>query len=176
MIVGLIPARGGSKRVPRKNIRIVGGKPLLAWTIEVAKQSKINKLVLSSEDEEILAVAQEYGCETIKRPKKLAMDSTSSIDVVLHALSVMSPCKYIVLLQPTSPLRTVEDINGCIDKCRDACITTYQGKPNGAVYVARAAWFVKHKTFNAGEVYEMPGERSLDIDTEEDLQILEGLL
>lgn len=117
-ILAIIPARGGSKGVPRKNIRELAGKPLIAWTIEEAKKSKyIDRLILSSEDDEIIEVAKQYGCEVpFKRPIELAQDDTPGIDPVLHAITQCPGYDYVVLLQPTSPLRTVEDIDGCIEK------------------------------------------------------------
>ncbi|WP_036214779.1 cytidylyltransferase domain-containing protein [Lysinibacillus sphaericus] len=116
-ILAIIPARGGSKGVPRKNIRDLAGKPLIAWTIEEAKKSKyISRLILSSEDEEIIDIAKHYGCEVpFVRPRELAQDATPGIDPVLHAIQQCPDFDYVVLLQPTSPLRTVEDIDGCIE-------------------------------------------------------------
>jgi len=118
-VLAVIPARGGSKGIPRKNIRMLAGKPLIAWTIEEAKKSKyIDRLILSSEDEEIIKVAKEWGCEVpFIRPIELAQDDTPGIEPVLHAMSMLPGYDYVVLLQPTSPLRTVEDIDGCIETC-----------------------------------------------------------
>lgn len=119
-VLAIIPARGGSKGVPRKNIRLLAGKPLITWTIEEAKKSKyIDRLILSSEDEEIIQVAREYGCEVpFKRPIELAQDDTPGIEPVIHAINTLEDnYDYVVLLQPTSPLRTVEDIDGCIQHC-----------------------------------------------------------
>jgi len=132
-ILGIIPARGGSKGVPLKNIREVGGKPLIAWTIEEARQSRhIDRLVVSSDDDEILAVAAQYGCETLKRPAELARDDTPAYDVVAHAAQHDPSCTHIVLLQPTSPLRTREDIDRCIELCleRDApaCVSVCEAE------------------------------------------------
>ena len=117
-ILAIIPARGCSKGVPRKNIRDLAGKPLIAWTIEEAKKSRyIDRLILSSEDDEIIEVAKQYGCEVpFKRPLELAQDDTPGIEPVLHAIEQCPGYDYVVLLQPTSPLRTVEDIDGCIEK------------------------------------------------------------
>lgn len=116
-ILAIIPARGGSKGVPRKNIRELAGKPLIAWTIEEAKKSKyITRLILSSEDDEIIEVAKKYGCEVpFVRPKELAKDDTPGIDPVLHAIEQCPGYDYVMLLQPTSPLRTVKDIDECIE-------------------------------------------------------------
>jgi N-acylneuraminate cytidylyltransferase len=118
-ILALIPARGGSKGIPRKNIQVLAGKPLVAWTIEEAKKSEyIDRLVISSEDEEILRIAEEWGCEVpFVRPADLARDDASSVDVVLHAVKKLPGYDYVVLLQPTSPFRMVEDIDGCIAYC-----------------------------------------------------------
>lgn len=114
--LAIIPARGGSKGVPRKNIRNLAGKPLIAWTIEEAKKSKyINRVILSSDDNEIIEIAKNYNCEVpFVRPKNIAEDNTPGIDPVLHAIKQCPGYDYVVLLQPTSPLRTVEDIDGCI--------------------------------------------------------------
>lgn len=122
-ILAIIPARGGSKRIPRKNVRIIGGKPLIAWTIEEAKQSKyIDDVVLSSDNDEIIEVAKQYGCNIpFKRPETLSCDHTPSIDVILHALNIMgNQYDYFILLQPTSPLREAKHIDESIDLCH-AC-------------------------------------------------------
>lgn len=125
----IIPARGGSKGVPGKNIRELNGKPLIAWTIEEAKKSKFaDRIILSSDDAEIIQVAKEYDCEVpFIRPKELARDETPGISTVLHAIEQCTGYAYVVLLQPTSPLRTVEDIDGCIqfflDSKAEACVT-----------------------------------------------------
>lgn len=117
-ILAIIPARGGSKGIPRKNIKNLAGKPLIAWTIEEAKKSKyITRLILSSDDDEIIKVAKEYGCEVpFKRPSELAQDQTSGMEPVLHALQECPGYDYVLLLQPTSPFRTVEDIDNCIEQ------------------------------------------------------------
>ncbi len=119
-LIGIIPARGGSKGIPRKNIRMLAGKPLMAWTIEEAKKSKyIDRLILSSEDAEIIKVAKNWDCEVpFVRPSELARDDTPGIEPILHALNTLKEkYDYAVLLQPTSPLRSVDDIDGCIETC-----------------------------------------------------------
>lgn len=115
-VLGLITARGGSKGLPRKNVLQAGGRPLIAWTIAAAKNSEaINRLVLSSDDDEIIATAQAWGCDVpFRRPPDLANDKASSMDVVLHALKELPGYEYLVLLQPTSPLRTGADIDAAI--------------------------------------------------------------
>ena len=111
--LAVIPARGGSKGVPRKNVRDLNGKPLIAWTIEEAKKSQyISNIILSSEDSEIIKEAKKYGCEVpFIRPMKLAQDDTPGIDPVLHAINQCPGYDYVVLLQPTSPLSKAEDID-----------------------------------------------------------------
>ncbi|MBB5149734.1 acylneuraminate cytidylyltransferase family protein [Ureibacillus thermosphaericus] len=133
-ILAIIPARGGSKGVPRKNIRDLAGKPLIAWTIEEAKKSKyITRLILSSDDDEIIEIAKRYGCEVpFKRPAELAKDDTPGIETVLHTIEKCPGYDYVVLLQPTSPLRTVEDIDECIEffinKNIDFCVSVTQSE------------------------------------------------
>lgn len=118
--LAIIPARGGSKGIPRKNIRLLAGRPLIAWTLEAAQKSRyIDRIILSSEDPEIIAAGRSLGCEVpFIRPSELAQDDTPGIEPVLHAIRAL-PEKYdfIVLLQPTSPLRSAEDIDGCIEQC-----------------------------------------------------------
>src|ERR1700743_3832228 len=111
--LALIPARGGSKGVPRKNIVPVAGKPLLAWTIEAARNStRLDRIILSTDDEEIASVAREFGVEVpFMRPAELAKDSSGSLEVALHALdwAAREPGgepEYLLILQPTSPLRS----------------------------------------------------------------------
>lgn len=115
-ILGLIPARGGSKGIPRKNIKALCGKPLIAWSIDAALQSRrLDAVVVSTEDEEIAAVARHCGAQTpFMRPHELARDETLGVDPVLHALNALPGFDAVMLLQPTSPLRTTEDIDACI--------------------------------------------------------------
>jgi len=116
-ILGVIPARGGSKGVPRKNIRELSGKPLIAWTIEAANRSKyLDRVILSSEDEEIIATAKTWGCEVpFVRPTELSQDETPGTDPILHALQELPGYDIVVVLQPTSPLRTTADIDAGLE-------------------------------------------------------------
>lgn len=179
-VLAVIPARGGSKRVPRKNIRLFRGEPLIAWTIYAAMDSKyVDKVVVSTEDAEIAHVARLLGAEVIDRPAELATDTATSEDVLRHALTVKEGFAWVVLLQPTSPLRTSKDIDACIDQLQakrrntSACISVApDGKTNGAVYVAESSWLQHGHNFNTNywkATYLMPAERSLDIDTEDQL-------
>lgn len=220
-ILGIIPARGGSKGVPRKNIKNIGKKPLIAWSIVEAQKSEyIDRLILSSEDEEIISVAKEYGCEVpFVRPPELAQDETLVVEVVRHVLEELPGFDYFVLLQPTSPLRRVEDIDHCIERCirsysdSSVSVTESEKSPywmyslegsgmltpvikdvkknnsrrqdlpkvyslNGAVYVCRTDWFLKENVLLGEETlsYVMPKSRSIDIDTELDIKIVQLLL
>lgn len=120
-ILALIPARGGSKGIPRKNIKPLLGKPLIAWTIEQGKRSKyIDRIIISTEDEEIAEISKKYGAQApFLRPKELATDETKGIDVVLHTIEWMKrnneSFDLIMLLQPVSPLRTSEDIDKAVE-------------------------------------------------------------
>lgn len=108
-------ARGGSKRLPRKNILNLCGKPLIAWSIEAGLKSKyIDKLVVSSDDE-ILNIAKKYEAEIIKRPSELASDIATTFDALKHAIDNVGKFDYVVLLQPTSPLRDSEHIDEAIE-------------------------------------------------------------
>ena len=113
-LLAVIPARGGSKGIPRKNIKELCGKPLIAWTIEEAKKSKfIDRLVVSTDDEEIKGVSEQYGATVpFLRPAYLAQDTSTTLDVLRHAITFIDGFEWVLCLQPTSPLRTVEDIDG----------------------------------------------------------------
>jgi len=214
-VLGVIAARGGSKGVPRKNVRIVNGKPLIAWTIEAGKSSKyIDRLVLSSDDAEIIAVSTSFGCEApFVRAAELASDASGSIEVVLDAVARCPGYDWVVLLQPTSPLRVASDIDGTLEKAFSqkapagvticpaeespywmvsidssgelmplipaSPVVRRQDLPkayllNGAVYAADCAWLETQRSFiGKGTIgYEMPLDRSADIDTEQDLENL----
>ena len=155
-VLAVIPARSGSKRVPGKNFREYRGKSLIGWAVDAAKASKYIDTVKLSLDAD--------------RPPELCTDEASCEDVLRHH-QAQTPHGWIVLLQPTSPQRTVEDIDTCIERAQlgHGCISTFHGKTNGAVYVATAEWLSKHDFSHAGLMkYEMPEERSLDINEESD--------
>lgn len=152
-VLGLIPARGGSKGIPRKNIRPLGGKPLLQWTAEAALGANLlTRVVLSTEDEEIAAVGRSCGLDVpFMRPMELARDETPTLPVVQHALHALEASgdtfDAVCLLQPTSPFRLADDIDGCIallgSSTADSVVTVlpvpaehnphwvYFGVPNG---------------------------------------------
>lgn len=218
-VLAVIPARGGSKGVPGKNIREVGSKPLIAWSIDAARGSRfVDRVILSSDDAEIIRVARAHGCEApFVREAQLAQDDTPTIEVVLDALDRCPGYDWVLLLQPTSPLRTAEDIDrvverclshaaaACVSVCRvqespywmftlcaddqlqpllpDVTVTRRQDLPpvymlNGAIYLARTDWLRQNKKFvSEGTVaYEMPVQRSIDLDTESDFHQLKIIL
>jgi len=114
--LAVIPARGGSKRLPRKNILNLCEKPLISYSIEAGLESKyIDKIVVSSDDDEILEIAQKFGAKTIKRPPLLASDTSTTFDAIKHTIYNLEKHDYIVLLQATSPLRTSKHINEAIE-------------------------------------------------------------
>jgi CMP-N-acetylneuraminic acid synthetase len=114
--LAIIPARGGSKRLPRKNMLDLAGKPLIAWSIEAGEQSSyIDQVVVSSDDEEILAIAKDFGAMLMKRPEELASDTATTFDAVKHTIENLESYEYVVLLQPTSPLRSAKHIDEAIE-------------------------------------------------------------
>jgi len=138
-VLGLIPARGGSKEIPGKNLRKLAGKPLIEWAIEAALASNfIDRLVVSSDNPEIIQTATLAGCEApFVRPAELATDTARSIDVAHHAMdSVDGKFEFLVLIQPTSPLVSPGDIDGCLLRCSDhnaqACVTVSKVHPSPA--------------------------------------------
>ena len=212
-VLAVITARGGSKGLPRKNIIPLNGLPLIAWTVRAALEARcIDRVVVSTENEEIADAAKEAGAEVpFMRPQALATDTASSIDVMMHALDVLPRYDQAVLLQPTSPFRTAADLDngyklwqatpdagGCVSVCKatespwlmfDADSSgrlarilplpsgnlRRQDLPNvlvlnGAFYFIDVKRFRKEKklVFNDSLGFEIPLERSHDIDTLEE--------
>lgn len=124
-ILAVIPARGGSKGIPRKNIMDFCGKPLISYSIEAARKSKyIDYVLVSTDDEEIGGISLRFGAKVpFLRPEEIANDTAKSIDVVLHGLGFLKELgenfDYVVLLQPTSPLRTCQDIDAALESLID---------------------------------------------------------
>ncbi len=116
--LAIIPARGGSKRLPRKNVLDLQGKPLIAWTIEASINSKyIDRTIVSTDTNEISTISKQFKADVIIRPTELSTDTASSYDAILHTIdSISEKYDYIVLLQPTSPLRTSQHIDEAIVK------------------------------------------------------------
>lgn len=153
-VLAVVPARSGSKRCPGKNFMTFRGKRLIDWAVEAAAGSKyIDRVILSLDAD---------------RPPELCTDEATCEDVLRHH---QADYHWLVLLQPTSPLRTTEDIDGCIERAQlgDGCISTFHQRTNGAVYVATREWLAEHDFGHLGLLkYPMPGGRSLDINVPED--------
>jgi len=200
MILGVIPARGGSKGVPRKNIRLLAGKPLLAWSIEAALGSKLlDRAVVSTEDPEIAEVARRHGAEVLTRPAALASDETLTLPVLQHALEKI-PAETVVLLQPTSPVREAGLVDRCIKRFlktgADSLATGYWCKAqeygkgqarrqeipgffvdDGNVYVIKAELLRRGDRYGKKiERVVLDREQNLDLDDEFDFRMAERIL
>lgn len=219
----IIPARGGSKGIPHKNIKPLAGKPLIMYSIDMARTlASDTDICVSTDDEAIAQVATEAGLEVpFLRPAHLSTDTAGSREVMLHAVeyyrSLGREYDTIVLLQPTSPLRTAEDVRGCIELYNDRIDMVVSVKPaasnpyyncfetdsdgylhiskgdglytrrqdapkawefNGAVYVINIESLkaMPMGKFARRVMYEMPTERSIDLDTPADWAIAEYLI
>lgn len=222
-ILAIIPARGGSKGFPGKNIYPVNGKPLIAYTIEAALNSNhITRTIVSSDNDEILSISKELGAIPLKRPEKLAQDSSSSEDTIHHVIRTLSTqgeeFDILVLLQPTSPLRGAEDIDNSIELMLKnnasavISVTNIGIKPfksyylnengflqgvhnnktpnmrrqdlpdaylaNGAIYAIYVDEFLRTSSLmpEATIPYVMDDEKSIDIDTIEDILEVEYII
>lgn len=138
-VLGLIPARGGSRGVPRKNVRLLGGKALIGYTIEAARDARhIDRIVVSTEDAEIAAVARSLGAEVpFERPSELARDETPMLPVIAHAIETVAAAGWapdaVCLLQPTYPFRSATEIDACIEKLeatRADCVISVHRVPH----------------------------------------------
>lgn len=118
-VIGVVPARAGSQRLPGKNVRPMAGIPMIRWTLDAALASAVlDRIVVTSDDETVLGLARDARVETVRRPDALAGPEASVIDAVQHALEqVGGDWDYVVLLQPTSPLRLAADIDGAVRLC-----------------------------------------------------------
>jgi len=134
-VLGIIPARGGSKGVPRKNIREVAGRPLIAYTVDAALASRLlTRCIVSTDDQETADISASLRCEVMKRPIELAQDETPTLDVVKYAFDVLESqgefFDFGLVLQPTSPLRTGLDIDSAlqalIQSDADSVVSVYQ--------------------------------------------------
>lgn len=177
-MVGIILARGGSVRIPGKNLRMLCGRPLVEWTIIAACESRLQQVILSSDSPAILDVARGHRVFRVQRPPHLATAEADSYGALLHAYDswcaeFMTSARHIMLLQPTSPLREYSDINRVID--------FYDGVPaascdqdrvqNGAIYVGSTEWLQQGGTWaqQGIERYVMYGDDNIDVDAPEDL-------
>ncbi|RFC47016.1 MAG: N-acylneuraminate cytidylyltransferase/CMP-N,N'-diacetyllegionaminic acid synthase [Verrucomicrobia bacterium] len=210
--LAIIPARGGSKRFPRKNVALLGGKPLVAWSIEAALQSGVaERVMISTEDDEIARIARDFGAEQpFLRPPELASDTARNLAVVAHATEWLEVNQnyrpdYVLILQPTSPLRSAEDIQGawalaCASQARVVTSVTMAASkptflrelaPGGQIHALPASgqqicvlngaiYLARREALHSHDEpalgYVMPPERSVDIDTPRDLAFAEAFL
>ena len=167
MILAVIPARGGSKGIPGKNIKDLYGQPLISYTIQAALDcKKIDRVVVSTDSEEIAGVAKKYGADVpFLRPAALAMDTSKTIDAVIDVLErLQETYEYVVLLQPTSPLRTAEDIEKAIDKAvtsgKDVASVSLVKEHAGDWYGWRISAVTVRRKYHPQTGYErnLPGE------------------
>jgi YrbI family 3-deoxy-D-manno-octulosonate 8-phosphate phosphatase len=217
----IIPARGGSKGIPRKNVRWVHGKPLLGWMIEAARAAQtVDRVIVSTDDDEIASVAAAFGAETVRRPDEISGGLSRSEDALLHTLDVLEqrgdPLPEVVaFLQCTSPLTTPDDIDQTVRMVlgggHDCAMTAtdfhyfvwrrradggfegvnhdashrlmrqereHQYLEVGAVYALRCSTFRerKYRFFGRIGLHPIPADRTLEIDTFEDLALAESLL
>jgi len=203
-IIGIIPARGGSKGIPRKNIKKIHGKPLIAWTIESAKKSKLlDRYVVSTEDREIARIARKYGAEVLDRPKELATDKATALSVLKDVLKKID-ADIVVVLQCTSPVREKGLIDYCIKRFlsskADSLATgftcklyewgTYPSRrqtlkgffhDDGNIYVMKSSLIKKSKDINKAwgkkkEKVEISREQNFEIDDEFEFWLNEQVL
>lgn len=221
-VIAVVPARGGSKGVPGKNIVPLAGKPLLAWTIEVARAAGlIDRTIVSTDDDAIARVARTHGAEVYRRPAYLASDVAVVIDAIRYLIATLrsesEPGHIMVLLEPTCPLRSPDDVRRCVEKLvhegKDSVATFKEAdlnphrawsiaddipstfiagvnpwmprqelpkayQLNGAVYCFRADRLPpveRGLLFGKAGAVIMPAERSIDIDTPDDLLFAEAV-
>jgi len=208
-VVSVIPARGGSKGIPLKNIVELGGKPLISYTIESSKQSNVDETWVSTDSSEIASVVSEYGVKVIERPEDISTDTSQSEEALLHAARD-SEFDVLVFIQPTSPLIKSEDINKGLEMMDEYdsvfSVTkehwiprwTMDVKPheweinnrpmrqdksetyieNGAFYITKRKNLLESKLRYSGKigVVEIPLSRSFQVDTIEDLELMEKLI
>lgn len=191
--MAFIPARAGSKRLPNKNKKELCGKPLICWTIEQALECKfIDQVIVSTDDEDILKICTRYferykeRLKTLPRPKELALDDSKTVEVIsYHCINEYSSDTIIILLQPTSPLRTTIDIYRAMDYFYEHknCVSGYwiddkTIKLNGAIYIFKLEQLIFYDSCIVPNpsFYIMPRYRSIDIDTIDDFKKCEEYL
>lgn len=179
--MGVIPARGGSRRVSRKNLQELGGKPLICWTIEAALASRLSRVVVSTEDPEIAAVAIRAGAEVVPQPIESALSGDMSAPVVLSALDFMRDAHgyephLVCLLHPTSPFRGAGHINHALNiygQSPGASVISFSRDDlNGALYLTEASRLRDYGTYFVAPIVPLTMSEAdgLDIDTWDDLE------
>lgn len=201
MILGVIPARGGSKGIPGKNIKMLAGKPLIAWTIEAAHKSKLmDKFVVSTEDKRIKKVVEDLGAEVVDRPKELAKDETSTQNVLEYIVRQLPNVDVVVVLQVTCPIRNESLIDDCIAEFQqsgaDSLATGFKchyrpyGSPeqnrqdipgffydDGNIYIIKADLLRNNDRYGKKhELVYLDREQNIDIDDEFDFWLAEKVM
>jgi len=133
-IVSLIPARGGSKRIPRKNLRIINGKPLIYWVIQASLNSRVDETWVSTEDEEIKKVAIDCGAKVIDRPSELAKDNSSTEEVIQHFIDNVKT-DIVVIVEPPHPLINSRDIDDMLDIMLEADYDSMVGLERQKIFI-----------------------------------------
>jgi N-acylneuraminate cytidylyltransferase len=205
-IVSVIPARGGSKEIPRKNLVKINGHPLISYTIKASLKSNVNETWVSSDDNEILDVASSYGAHVLKRPAEYATDTAASEEALLHFADNVD-FDILVFMQATSPLTSAEDINKGIElmSVYDSVISVSEltqfvwsgstpsydldnrkrRQDNQKTYLETGAFFItsrnallKSKNRISGNIgfTKVPKLHSFDIDTYDDLEVIKRLM
>jgi len=181
-VLAIIPARKGSKRLKLKNFRIFRGKPLFYWPLNLSKKSKyIDDIVFTTDSQSMYSKAKKnFKIIDYSRPQNLARSDTLASDVILDVLK-KTPSKfdYFIYLQPTSPLRTIRDIDYSLKMIVAkggntlVSVTENSKKPNGMIYISKTDFFEKKKSFYNNKIifYKIPLRRSVDIDHIKDLDI-----
>lgn len=201
MNLAVIPARGGSKGLPGKNIRPLLGKPLIAWTLEAARAAKgLDRILVSTEDPAIAAAARASGAEVLDRPAALATDEATTLAVLQHALAKVPEARTVVVLQATSPVRDAGLIDLCLERFRASgadslatgfiCKYAEYGKSAlrrqempGFFYDDGNVYVIKADLVRAGDRYGeriervlLDREQNIDIDDEFDFWLAEQVL
>lgn len=179
-VLAIVPARKDSKRLKLKNLRIFRGNPLFYWPLILSKKSKhIDKVVFTTDCESMYSKAKKnFQILNYTRPKNLAKNDSLARDVILDVLKKISfKFDYFIYLQPTSPLRTVRDIDNSLKMIEAkkgntlVSVTENSKKPNGMIYVSRTEFFLKKKSFKNKKIilFKTPLRRSIDVDFKKDL-------
>lgn len=179
-IIAIIPARAGSRRLPGKNYKSFCGKPLISWSIELAKGCKeIDQIYISTDDPKVIEIGNYYSCNIHHREPKDTLDHVNLMQVIPEFIK--EDC-LILLLQPTSPLRILQDIETAFIQYRPEFsvisvtkLNLYTLMLNGAIYLTHISILDKYRDFYNPVYFVMPKDRSVDIDTQEDWDIAEAL-
>lgn len=185
--IAVIPARGGSRRIPRKNIRLFHGKPMLAYAIQVAQQSGIfDRIVVSTDDDQIARIAERYGAESLRRPPELAVDEVGTQEVFLHAvMRTDSNAALVACIYPCVPLLQRRDLTFATELLNEwqtktayvASVAIDPLRDIGNFYITTPKYLLSglHIWTHWTRIYVMPRDRAIDINTPEDWALAEKM-